>query len=184
MSPLHQDSQSHTFSKLYSNLHHWNADYSDVHQLQDNTSVGWWIKTGKDSYLLLQLLPVCVSARVHSSLITKNSGEKSQTKTENYIPVHSLPPAALSLCTYLFVCCLRVFVGDTCVTDKLPVLPFFTLSPHQEDSIFDFPQTSQYAPYCLYKAKHIHGLSNKIHCLLHAFILNNFSNLHHTPFIY
>lgn len=118
-------SVSLTFSKLYANLYHCHADCTGFHQLKDSTSPlkrclhgkGWWIKTGRASYLCWY--SCCLSVRSpHSS--TKTLGQKNQTK--NYIQDHVLLSAALSLCSY---CICVLSVGDACATDKLPVLPSF-----------------------------------------------------------
>lgn len=184
-------SVSLTFSKLYANLH-CHADRPDFHQLKDRTSPskpclnrkGWWIKTGRDSYQCCY--SCCLSPLVlgftASSLINQNSGGK---KTKNYIQDHSLYLLPYPFVPTVFVCSLWDVCWRCLCHRQITCTTFFSLFLlTTQDSRLDFSKTSRCAPYFLYKAKHIHGLSNKIHCLLNSFILNNFSNLHHAPSVY
>lgn len=95
--------------------------------------------------VLLQLLPVCVSAGVHSHLINQPKLWEKKPKPNQKLYSRSLPlSSALSLCSYctcvLSVCLLEMLVPQT---NHLYYL-LFTLSSHEEESRLGFSETSSH----------------------------------------
>jgi len=129
--------------------------------------------------VLLQLLLVCISAGVHALLINQPKLWKEETtQTKSYIQDHSLHLLPYPFLPTVFVCCLWDVCWRCLCHRQVTSITFFSLFLLTvEDSRLDFSETFQYDPYCVYKAKHIHGLSYKIHCY-------NFSDLRHPPSVH
>lgn len=143
---------------------------------------GWLIKTGRDSYRCCY--SCCLSALVLgftlTSLINQNSGKKTPNQTKNYIQDHSLYLLPYPFVPTILVCCLWDVCWRHLCHRQITCITFFSLFLLKRKRV----DLASLKHHLTILTKHIHGLSNKIHCLLHSFILNNFSILHHTPSVY